>query len=206
MRHRPLEYGADTLPDTPSGLRLGSPYRREHSQHVAARDPVETQVADDRKSVGRKVLNHWSVCLPFFHRGKFAARTVSAASRKVGIFARRFSGNGSRPSATASRCASASWRALARVTAGWPPRPVSRRRPSMTIRKIQPLEPPFAMRRYSPRPAPCMPGSESAFAFAAVSAISLAPHFAHHDKREFTASRGHRQHNTATENHVPSGG
>ena len=47
-----LKYGADTLPDTPSGLRLGGPYRREHRQHVAARDPVEGHLANGREGVG----------------------------------------------------------------------------------------------------------------------------------------------------------
>ena len=79
------------------------------------------------------------------------------------------------------------------------------RRPSITIRKIQPFEPPFAMRRYRPRPSLCMPGSESAFAFAAVSAISLAHHFAHRSKREYTAKHGNTQHNMETKSHCYQG-
>ena len=145
------------------------------------------------------MLIHWSVCLPFFHRGKLTSCTLAAASAKVGIFARRFSARGSRPSATASLCASANWRALASDTAGYPPSPMSRRRPSIVARSIQPFEPPGATLRYRPLPSWCMPGLVSAFTFAAVSAVMVLAHqFAHHSKREYTASCEHRQHNMAT--------
>ena len=76
--------------------------------------------------------------------------TRAAASAKVGTDgaglraasrASRFSATGSRPWATAVRLSWAMARALARLTAGYGPSPMSRRRPSMTIRWTHDLLP-----------------------------------------------------------------
>ena len=91
--------------------------------------------------------------------------------------ARRFSASGSRPSAMAARLCAARRRAWARDTAGYGPKPRSRRRPSIVTRWIQDFEPLAATFRYSVAPSPCIPGLESDFAVAAVSVPITSPQF-----------------------------
>ena len=72
---------------------------------------------------------------------------------------------------------------------------MSRRRPSIVARSIQPFEPPGATLRYRPLPSWCMPGLVSAFTFAAVSAIMVLAHqFTHQSKQDFMIPRATVQH------------
>ena len=90
---------------------------------------------------------------PSRHRGLFASNVAWAAFRKVGVLARLFSANGSRPLATARRFAMARSRALAKEISGKPPKPMSWRLPSMVIRWTQDLDPRCAIMRNKVSPS-----------------------------------------------------
>ena len=128
------------------------------------------------------MLSHWAACLALLQVGRRSSITRAAAWAKVGMDgarlrdASRFSATGPRPSATAVRLSWAMDRALARLTAGYGPRPMSRRRPSTTIRWTHDLLPEGAMFKYRPSPSPSLPGLLMAFAASAVSLPGSLPY------------------------------
>ena len=94
---------------------------------------------------------------------------------KVGIAGACLSDRRSRPSATAARFSAAFSRARARLTEGNPPRPISRRRPSMVMRCTQDFPPALLMYRWSPPPSEYRPGSMRALARVADSVMEPPP-------------------------------
>ena len=97
----------------------------------------------------------------FRQRGLFAANVRSAASRKVGMGDLRFSASGSPPAAIRERCFAAASRAWASPTSGYRPKPMSRRLPLITTRRIQDRAPVFEVFRWRPSPSPCLPQMKS---------------------------------------------
>ena len=88
------------------------------------------------------MFSHWAACRALLQVGRRSSITRAAASEKVGMDgalfrpawrASRFSATGSRPWEIAVRLSWTISRTSARVTAGYDPSPMSRRRPWITI-------------------------------------------------------------------------
>ena len=139
-------------------------------------------VCEDRlleEACRSSVCIHETVCWPLRQRGLFASWTAWAASRNVGVLRRRLSASGSPLARASLRSSKAASLASARDTSGYPPRPMSRRRPSITSRCTQLFDPPGATFKNSVSPARYRPGFAIDFASAAV-ILFTGPLFPHH--------------------------
>ena len=178
LEYDQVEDGFETLPNAGGGLMFFSPDGSQDFKGVIARDLGHRYVPDYGKGVGGQGAVPLRRVLGLLHMGRRRSITLEAASANVGMEgegdraasrASCFSKTGSRPSATAVRFSWAISRALAKLVAGYDPKPMSRLRPSITMRCTQDLLLAGAMFRQRPFPSPCLPGLLRALAANAVS-------------------------------------
>ena len=110
------------------------------------------------KACRSRVCIHERACLSLRQRGLLTSWTVWTALLNVGVAGLHLSATGSFPSAIAARLSAARFLAWASDTVGYPPRPISRRRPSMVTRCTQLLPSVLLMNRCRPSPSEYRPG------------------------------------------------
>ena len=109
---------------------------------------------------------HTLVCWSDFHVGRLISNTSVVASANVGIAGAAPLETGSSPPAIEVLSSAALTRACASPVAGYPPRPMSVRRPSTMVRRIHDFDPPARTVRYRPPPSPYRPDLLRAFTLA----------------------------------------
>ena len=196
MRLAPAQHGADPLAQPARRLLLLAPDRRQHTQHVLAADPVDRhRLREPGTRTAPVSASMMTVCLALRHRGLWASCAFSAACRKVGVLRRRFSASGSPPSRASFLLPNAASRASAKLTSGYPPRPMSQRRPSTVTRCTQDFDPLGVTCRNSVSSARYLPGFAIAFASAAVIRFTrpLFPPEFPRSVREYMGTKQHLQ-------------
>ena len=134
MGHRPPHHGPDSL-SYPSGrLRQCAPYWRQDGQDIRPRYPVNRHVAEDGEGEPFEGANPGSGMLGVTPPGKVGLVDLMGGFLEGGLRWSPFLGHRVPPCGHGGAVGRSQTRASASPTVGYPPKPMSRRRPVTTIR------------------------------------------------------------------------